>query len=186
MNYDEFSSVTCRKASRVVVPAVTVLLAMLMFTYQIIAGSLAGSGQLPAPGSVSGTPTEAPEIPPPLTASAPLPPAPTMTGPVEPEQRTIQYSYGERNEHCAGARNVRWRVTAPDGWRIVRNSIQLDGATSSKSTYNGVADVSDTEFFVTGLIANNGECIRLLGKTVARDGRGRLAVSGTYVVERIP
>ena len=106
--------------------------------------------------------------------------------PSPPETRTETYSFNRINSHCSGAREVRWRVNAPDGWRIVgRDSIDDDFSESSKSTYHGVQDLDDSGFFVTGTVANNGNCVKALGQTIARDARGRLYAFGTYDIERV-
>ena len=111
---------------------------------------------------------------------------PVAPPPSLPERRTESYSFNRVNSHCSGASGVSWRVNAPEGWRIVgRDSIADGHSKSSKSTYHGVQDLDDSGFFVRGTVANNGDCVRAFGQTIARDGRGSLYASGTYEIERI-
>ena len=163
----------------------TSVLVVVTLVYRIAFPSDAPGEEIPAE-SVRAAMDEAPPAlePEPAPEPAPVPEPAPEPAPV-PERQTLTYSYGERNGHCSDARMVRWPVNAPAGWRIVRGSINMTGATSSRSEFYGVSDVRDDGFFVTGLIANSGNCIRAFGQTIARDARGRLNVSGTYVVERI-
>ena len=106
--------------------------------------------------------------------------------PSQPERRTESYSFNRVNSHCSGAREVSWPVNALEGWRIVgRDSIDDEYSASSKSTYHGVQDLDDSGFFVRGTVANNGNCVRAFGQTIARDGRGSLYAFGSYEIERI-
>ena len=110
---------------------------------------------------------------------------PQQAQPVE-ETRERHYARGETNDHCQGARTVRWRVDATDGWSIVEESINIGPTVeSTESTYNGVQEVSENGFTVVGRIVNHGSCVRLFGETVARDARGTLRVTGTYTERRI-
>jgi len=107
------------------------------------------------------------------------PPPPTE------EIRLRTYDYGETNDHCAAPYPVAWRREATDGWRITN----VDGigptAVSSRSVYGGVEiDPDGGGFTVRGRIVNNGDCVRILGETVARDGRGTLRIAGTYEERR--
>lgn len=91
---------------------------------------------------------------------------------------TVVRSY--TNDHCSGGKNMAWQVNASEGWTIDPESIEITPAhVSSKSSYHGY-ELTDTGFVVTGRVRNNGNCVKVLGQTVARDGRGSLAVSGTY------
>lgn len=91
---------------------------------------------------------------------------------------TVTRSY--TNDHCSGGKNMAWQVNASEGWTIDPASIEITPAhVSSKSSYNGY-ELTDTGFVVTGRVRNNGNCVKVLGQTISRDGRGSLAVSGTY------
>ena len=108
----------------------------------------------------------------------------------QPEPQTVtrlrNFSRGETNDHCAGSRNVSWTILAEKGWEIDVTSIKAKVTVqSSRSSYGGIRNRSSQRFEVFGRIANNGECIRVLGKTVARDGRGTLRVAGTYVERQV-
>ena len=111
----------------------------------------------------------------------PAPPSPSQL-----ETRTESYSFNRVNSHCSGAREVSWPVNALEGWRIDgRDSIDDEYSASSRSTYHGVQDLDDSGFFVRGTVANNGNCVRAFGQTIARDGRGSLYAFGSYEIERI-
>ena len=97
-----------------------------------------------------------------------------------PETRERTFSHSRRNNHCQGPRSVSWRIEADEGWSIDPESVSAQHSSSSKSSYGGIIDASGSGFTIKGTVANNGECIRVLGNTVARDGRGSLGVWGTY------
>lgn len=144
-----------------------------------IVGAAVLMGQLPDP------PEESEYESPQVQTAAQIPQA-TSSEPSPPERRTEKYSFNRANTHCSGPRDVNWRVNAPEGWRIVgRDSIDDKYSESSKSTYHGVQELDDSGFSVTGTVANNGNCVKAFGQTIAKDGRGRLYAFGTYEIERI-
>lgn len=96
----------------------------------------------------------------------------------ETRERTVERSF--RNGHCEDPTNIRWEVRAAEGWQIDVTSLALVPAASSKSAYYGVSNLTEHGFTINGRVSNNGDCVRVLGKVVARDGRGNLNVSGTY------
>ena len=96
----------------------------------------------------------------------------------ETRERTVDRNF--RNGHCEHTTNIRWEVRASEGWEIDVTSLALVPSTSSKSAYYGVSDLTKHGFTINGRVSNNGDCVRVLGKVVARDGRGNLNVSGTY------
>ena len=99
---------------------------------------------------------------------------------VETRSRTFQFRH--QNNHCQGPHRVEWRISADSGWEIEPNSVDVRVTEkSSKSSYSGVKDSTSQGFTIVGNIVNNGQCVRVLGKTIARDGRGALGVRGTYV-----
>ena len=119
------------------------------------------------------------------TATDPIPAA--LPPQVEPEMEFAEreINFGETNDHCAGPRSVRWRVPANEGWAIDVASIKVQPrVVSSKSSYSGVIEATENEFYIEGRLANNGECVSVFGNTIARDGRGRLRVFGTYLETR--
>lgn len=85
-----------------------------------------------------------------------------------------------RNGHCEEATNIVWQVRSSEGWRIDVNSLNLVPITSEESSYFGVSELSEDGFSIEGKVSNSGDCVRVLGKIVARDRRGVLSVSGTY------
>ena len=96
----------------------------------------------------------------------------------ETRERTVRRNF--ENPHCADPTNIRWDVRAADGWRIDVASVALVSSTSAKSAYHGVSDLSEDGFVINGRVSNDGECVTVLDKQVARDVRGNLTVSGTY------
>lgn len=86
-----------------------------------------------------------------------------------------------RNGHCEGNKNVSLRITAPADSVILRDTVQtIVHVRSSQSSFGGVTDLSESGFIVRGVVRNNGDCIRALGKVVSRDGRGTLVVQAKY------
>jgi hypothetical protein len=76
---------------------------------------------------------------------------------------------------------VVWRVLATEGWRIVVDSIEARTTVrSSKSSFGGVAEASESGFAFRGEVRNSGDCIQLAGQRVASDGRGALAAEVRY------
>lgn len=121
--------------------------------------------------------TERAEAPEPRTEVGSAPES-GETARTETRERTVRRSF--ENPHCADPTNIRWNVRAADGWRIDVASVALVSSTSSKSAYYGVSDLSEDGFAINGRVSNDGECVTVLDKQVARDVRGNLTVSGTY------
>ena len=97
------------------------------------------------------------------------------------ETRERKVDHGKTNDHCAGARDVRWHFAASDGWQIDVTSIDIRATVvSSKSSYSGVVDATEEGFYVTGRIVNRGNCVKAFGTVIAKDARGTLRVAGTY------
>ena len=106
--------------------------------------------------------------------------------PEEPAYRKRTVEFGHTNDHCAGAKNIRWHVLAAKGWEIDVNSIQVnDTVLSSKSSYGGVTEATKEGFYIVGRVVNRGNCVKAFGNVLARDARGSLRVRGTYVERRV-
>ena len=99
------------------------------------------------------------------------------------ETKERSFFFGRRNSHCSRTHNVRWHVKATPGWEIDIHSIKEKVTVkSSRSNYDGIGvDKTKDGFFVTGRVINSGNCIKVFGKVVTKDGRGSLNVSGTYI-----
>ena len=94
-------------------------------------------------------------------------------------ERTVERHF--QNEHCESSTNIRWEIQATEGWRIDTTSLNLAPTSiSSKSSYPGISDLTKDGFTMNGRVSNNGDCLKVLGKIIARDGRGHLTVAGTY------
>ena len=101
----------------------------------------------------------------------------------ETRERTVERYF--QNGHCENSTNIKWEVRAAEGWRIDVASLDLAPVSiSSKSSYFGVSDLTEDGFAMNGRVSNNGDCVKVLGKVVARDGRGHLSVAGTYNEKR--
>lgn len=97
------------------------------------------------------------------------------------------YENYHRNSHCQErATEINWRVDATDRWMIEQESVSVRTTTlSTNSAYTGVdVDSNGRGFTIRGIVANNGECVSLLGNTVARDARGALGIRATYTEVR--
>ena len=102
---------------------------------------------------------------------------------IETRERTVERHF--QNGHCENSTNIKWEVRAAEGWRIDVTSLKLaPDSISSKSSYFGVSDLTEDGFTMNGRVSNNGDCVKVLGKVVARDGRGHLTVAGTYNEKR--
>ncbi len=104
----------------------------------------------------------------------------------EVQQRELTRSFQETNNHCANNRDVKWQVQADEGWTIDTASVatKIDSITSN-SSFIGITDLSSKGFSLSGVLRNNGECIRLFEQTIAKDGRGWLGVSATYKERKV-
>jgi hypothetical protein len=91
------------------------------------------------------------------------------------ESKNRSESYSWPNGHCQGGRTAcgTFNQTNAD-WKIDVSSISNSCKQSSKSRCLGVRNVTQSSFQVCGAVHNNGECVRVLGKTVAKDGRGHV------------
>ena len=109
--------------------------------------------------------------------------AQTVRFEIETRERLVERHF--QNGHCEDSTNIKWEVRAADGWRIDITSLKLAPVSvSSKSSYFGVSDLTEDGFSMNGRVSNNGDCVKVLGKVVARDGRGHLTVAGTYNEKR--
>lgn len=96
-------------------------------------------------------------------------------------------TFQESNAHCQGGRNVVWKFNSQGKpWKIDVNSIN-DKSTSvtSKSRYNGVSNITENGFRITGRVENSGECAKVLGQTIAKDARGSIKGIVTWKEYRI-
>ena len=102
------------------------------------------------------------------------------------EVRDRTFNFGRRNAHCESSRDVRWPVNADAGWEIDVTTIKPRvSERSSQSDFTGVVDATREGFVLQGRVTNNGDCIKVLGKVVAKDGRGSLRVVGSYQETRL-
>ena len=102
---------------------------------------------------------------------------------IETRERTVERHF--QNGHCEDSTNIKWEVRAAEGWRIDVTSLEVAPVSiGSKSSYFGVSDLTEDGFTINGRVSNNGDCVTVLGKVVARDGRGHLTVAGAYNEKR--
>ena len=99
-------------------------------------------------------------------------------GAPEYQERRVDRYY--QNAHCSRSTSIEWSVTAQEGWQIEVDSVELTSSASAESIYFGVVDLTPQGFRITGRVSNRGQCVKILGRPVARDARGSLSVNGTY------
>lgn len=91
------------------------------------------------------------------------------------ESKNRNESYSWPNDHCQGGRTECGTFNQTNSeWKIDVNSVSDSCNSSSKSRCLGVRNKTQTSFQVCGAINNNGECVRVMGKTVSKDGRGHV------------
>ncbi len=106
--------------------------------------------------------------------------------PMVMETRDRTFKFAKRNRYCRGPQNVQWPVKATPGWKIDVHSINAwPTVQSSKSVFDGVKDRTEDGFYITARVVNSGDCIKVFGKRIAKDGRGSLHVAGTYTETRM-
>ena len=89
----------------------------------------------------------------------------TLETTLERQFRTEGFRH--RNGHCAGPTHPLFPFNASDGWTIDRTSVDVRCSQSSRSTCNGLRDVTESSFRYSCTVANNGTCTLF-----SRDGRG--------------
>lgn len=82
--------------------------------------------------------------------------------------RQLRAGFRQRNGHCTEPTYPVFSFHAREGWTIDRTSVEVRCHESSKSTCNGIRDVTDRSFNYSCTVANSGFCI----PPFARDGRG--------------
>lgn len=86
-----------------------------------------------------------------------------------------------RNDHCSGNRPLTWTYNPSKDCVIDITSVTARATVkSSKSSYGGVHNLSESGFQVRGSANNSGDCVKVFGETVSRDGRGALHVEVTW------
>ena len=101
----------------------------------------------------------------PLSMATATPSVTTQSTSAEREARSQDFSH--RNGHCQGTVSPLFPFNARGGWKIDPASISASCNNSSKSTCNGIQNVTDLSFGYSCTVANNGSC-----GPFWRDGRG--------------
>lgn len=104
----------------------------------------------------------------------------------EAEQEITQEKVEERradNEHCQGTRRYAWTLNATPGWAIVSQPA-VDKLSDGDATNEGVQGWTASSFTITGKAKNSGECVKVLGQTVAYDGRGHVMLRSRWTESR--
>ena len=92
------------------------------------------------------------------------------------QTRTQEFEFKGINDHCSGPQDVKWIVSANDGWKIDTSTIDPQVLSSSKkSNFEGVTQANKNFFILEGRLVNHGDCIGPI-----RDARGSLVVAGSY------
>lgn len=95
------------------------------------------------------------------------------TSEVTTQSRTHYFNY--TNAHCTGTREYVDTITPSSGYSIVESSVTVGEpglSVASSCTGPTPRNVTSSGFQVYGRAVNSGDCIRVLGKTIAKDGRG--------------
>ena len=85
---------------------------------------------------------------------------------------------GHRNDHCQGGHSVVWTYSPTQGCFVDMGTVQVIPSKSSNSTYNGVVNLTNLGFQVSGVVRNNGQCGPF---GIPRDGRGNLDVNANWI-----
>ena len=94
------------------------------------------------------------------------------------DRRRVPNSWTIRNEHCQDPQAMNIRVSPTGtGWLIEPTTIEVtNSSSSSKSTFEGIFDKSETGYSVRGRVVNNGTCVKVDGVPLIKDGRGSLTI----------
>ena len=87
--------------------------------------------------------------------------------------------FRHRNGHCAGPTHASFPFNASGGWTIDRSSVDVRCHESSRSTCNGLRDVTERSFNYSCTVANSGSCTPF-----SRDGRGSCWGEITWTEQR--
>lgn len=97
--------------------------------------------------------------------------ATVKTAKVETQDRSQYFEH--TNPHCSGNTNLNWPVNASEGWKILEASVRTSPTSVSSGCSGPTAEsISSTGFRVTGKAVNSGNCLKVMGKVVSKDGRG--------------
>ncbi len=101
------------------------------------------------------------------------------------ERQTREQAFSHTNSHCSSDTNLRWRVNASEGWRILESSVNsTPTSVASGSSGPFVENITHEGFDVTGRAVNSGNCVKVLGQKVSRDGRGWVKGYARWTEER--
>lgn len=84
-----------------------------------------------------------------------------------------------KNSHCQGGSSKVWTYRPSNGCTIDTSSAKIASrSVSSKSSLEGIVNLSSNGFQIRGIVRNNGSCGPF---GVPKDGRGRISVSAAWV-----
>ena len=91
-------------------------------------------------------------------------------------------TFSQRNNHCEKSRPFYEKVRPSEGWKIDTNTITTNlNSLSSQSQFIGIENPTETGFDVRAELRNNGDCIKVFGNAVSKDGRGFVNVTVKFV-----
>ena len=97
------------------------------------------------------------------------------------ETRSRKFSRSHRNNHCQGPTKIKWMVKPSNGWKIDVSSVRHTiPDISKKSSFGGIAPITEDGFTINASVANSGNCFRVLGATVSKDARGSIGIRVDY------
>lgn len=98
------------------------------------------------------------------------------------DTRSRTEGFRQRNGHCTEPTYPLFSFYASEGWTIDRTSVVVRCSNSSKSTCNGLRNVTERSFTISCTVANNGFCI----PPIIRDGRGACWGEVEWTEQRSP
>lgn len=99
------------------------------------------------------------------------------------EQRERSEFRRNDNKHCQGTQTYAWTINSTEGWRIVAEPTTVRES-DSDATDEGVQEWSPTGFRFQGKAKNSGSCVKVLGQTIAKDGRGHVQIRARWIEAR--
>jgi len=97
------------------------------------------------------------------------------------ERKSLVKTFSERNNHCEREQMFVSGVTPSKGWELDDNSIKVNlNSISSNSKLLGIQNANKNGFEIRAVLLNNGECLKVLGSTLVKDGRGFINVTVKY------
>jgi hypothetical protein len=96
------------------------------------------------------------------------------------ETKVRSQDFRADNGHCDGDREALFPFNATPGWTIDTASIKPNCDSSSKSSCEGLRNVTANSFGFMGVVRNSGNCVRIFHQIVSYDARGNVRGNVTW------